>query len=171
MVVPTARENTDEKRFQIYSNLKAVWDGEKLPYGVKGEIAKKHKVSRWTVSKYWKLGIDVSEPEDAWKKLRSKKKGNVGRKKLDADQVISELKSLPIRQRRTYRHAAKSTTFSRCGLWNAVKRGDIKRRSSGLSPALTNKNKLERLQCCLSFIDPETGKFHSMRDRIHVDEK
>jgi len=103
--------------------------------------------------------------------LKSKKKGHVGRKKLDKDEVISALKSVPVRQRRTFRHASKSTGFSQTAIWNAVKRGDIKRRSCGLRPRLTEKNKRERLEFCLNFIDPETRKFQTMHDRIHVDEK
>lgn len=165
------REHSEAKRFEIYSDLKAVWDGEKHEWGAKGKIAKKHKVSRWTVMDYWKLGHEASEPEEAWQNLKPKKKGNVGRKKLDKSEVISALESLPIRNRRTYRHAAEATGYSKSALMNAVRRGDIKRRSSGLKPALTDKNKKARLEFSLSFIDPTTRQFDGMYDRIHVDEK
>lgn len=166
-----SRENSDAKRFAIFSDLRAAWDGKKLKHGIKGVIAKKHKVSRWTVQKYWKLGNDVSDPVEAWENLKSKKKGRVGRKKLGDEEVISALTSLSIRERRTYRHAAVGTGFSAMGLWNAVQRGDIKRRSSGLKPSLTEKNKMERLKFCLRFIDPKTRNFDTMHHRIHVDEK
>lgn len=52
-----------------------------------------------------------------------------------------------------------------------MNRGDIKIRCSKLTPYLSDKNKTERLEFILSFIDPVTRKFHSMHDRIHVDDK
>lgn len=171
MVHTRLREHTDAKRFEIYSDLKAEWNGTKLRWGAIGEIARKHGVHRKTVEYYWKLGNDVHEPEEAWDNLKNKKKGNVGRKKLDASAVISALQSLPIRKRRTYRHAAAYTPFSSTGLWNAVKRGYIVRRSSFLKPSLSPKNKRERIEFCLGFIDPDTREFHGMHNRIHVDEK
>lgn len=167
----TSRECSEAKRFQIFSDLRSEWNGEKFRWGAKGDIAKRYNVSTKTVSKYWKLGNDVSTPLAAWENLKSKKKGRVGRRKLDARKVILELKKASIRERRTYRHAAKATGYSLKGLWNMVQRGEIKRRSSGLNPALTPKNKLERLQFCLSFIDPVTHKFSGMHDQIHIDEK
>lgn len=81
------------------------------------------------------------------------------------------LKSLSIRRRRTYRLAAQGTGTSVGALYRAFKRGDLNRRCSGLNPGLTEKNKLERLKFCLSFIDPKTRQFHGIYDRLHLDKK
>lgn len=171
MVRSRRRENTNAKRFEIFCDLRAAYDGKKLRHGVIGDIADKHNVSPKTVQRYWRLGNGVSEPEDAWRNLKSKKKGNSGRPKLDREALILALKAVPIRQRRTYRHAAKAIGYSTGAIFNAVRRGDLKRMSCGLRPALTAANKLQRLQFCLSFIDPVTRKFDGMYNRIHVDEK
>lgn len=171
MVHSSPRELTEAKRFAIFCDLKAGWNGTKLKHGIKTIIAKRYKVSRWTVDDLWQRGMSGSEPEEVWNNLKSKKKGRVGRKKLDMEKVISVLRELPIRKRRTYRHACKEIGCSYNALWNAVRRGDIIRRCSGLRPTLTNKNKKERLEFCFRFMDPDTKKFHSIHDRIHVDEK
>lgn len=78
---------------------------------------------------------------------------------------------MPIWQRRTYRHAEKSTGYSDKAIWNSVQRDDLKTRCSGFNSALIEANKKERMKFCLSFIDPETRQFDGMYDRIHVDEK
>lgn len=59
----SSREYTDAKRFQIYCDLKGEWDGINLRRAAKGKIAKRHNVTRQTVSKYWNLGNDVSALE------------------------------------------------------------------------------------------------------------
>lgn len=46
-------------------------------------IAKKHNVSTKTVSRYWKIGSNESCPVEDWAALESKKKGRVGRKRID----------------------------------------------------------------------------------------
>jgi len=74
MVESDTRELSEAKRFQIFCELKSEWDGKKFRWGAKGEIAVRHNVSVKTVSKYWKLGHDVSEPEEAEeRKGRAKK--------------------------------------------------------------------------------------------------
>lgn len=74
MINSSPREHCDAKRFEIYSDLKAHWDGTKLKHGIKGIIAKKHHVARTTVDYCWKPGNEVSDPQEAWKTLKSKKK-------------------------------------------------------------------------------------------------
>lgn len=85
MVDLPSRDHSEGKRFQIFC------DGKKLRSGAKSRIANRHKVTRKTVSRN-----DVLEPQQAWANLRSKKKGVVGRKKIDTPKVISKLKLMPL---------------------------------------------------------------------------
>lgn len=74
MVHSSPRELTEAKRFAIFCDLKAGWNGTKLKHGIKTIIAKRYKVSRWTVDDLWQRGMSGSEPEKVWNNLKSKKK-------------------------------------------------------------------------------------------------
>ena len=51
------------------------------------------------------------------------------------------------------------------------KRGEITRTTTTLKPSLTRQNMINRMEHCLSMLNPNTGEFSSMHDYIHVDEK
>ena len=73
------------------------------------------------------------------------------------DEIISDaLKNTTLRQRKTIRHAAASIGCSFGTLVNVMKRGVVKKESSSLKPSLTPKNKIQRINWCLSFVDKRT---------------
>ena len=81
--------------------------------------------------------------------IKYRKKGRVGRKCIPFQLLHTALKALPKRRRRTIRHTAKATGISVKALWNALQRGDIKRRCSVFRLRLTESNKVERLRSAL----------------------
>lgn len=70
---------------------------------------------------------------------------------------------------------ASETKIPKSTLHDALKRGDIVRRTNSLKPLLTNQNKFDRMRFALSFIRrmPHENKFvfDNMRNVVHVDEK
>ena len=65
----------------------------------------------------------------------------VGKKRIDLKVLHEALKALPNGHRRTFRHAAKVSGISVTAQWNALRRGDVKRKCSVLRPCLTEVNK------------------------------
>ena len=55
-------------------------------------------------------------------------------------------------------------------LWRLFKDGQLKQHSSALKPLLTEKNKIERLNFCLSFLRND-GFFKDMYSYVHKDKK
>ena len=121
-------EVSEGHRFAIYHELLAAWTGKGFPYGAINAIAKKFEVSRWTVCRYWTMGQGTESREKVSEAIKSRKKGRVGRKRIPLQLLNTALKASPKRRRRTIRHAAKATGISYKALWNALQRGDIKRK-------------------------------------------
>jgi hypothetical protein len=60
---------------------------------------------------------------------------------------------------------------SKSTVQRALAAGEIKRHSSAVKPWLTDRNKLQRLDFCLSFVDSTTYSFDSFDGTVHIDEK
>ncbi len=109
--------------------------------------------------------------EEVLQSIKKKRKGNCGKKPIP-DEIISDaLKNNPLRQRKTIRHAAASIRCSVGTLVNAMKRGVVKKECISQNPSLTPKNKIQRINCCLSFVDKRTMEFSKMYNYVDLDEK
>ena len=140
-----SRELNESNRYAIYYVLLEKWSGNHFPYGTIKSLAEKYGVNRTTVRRYWNMFRAANGSEHVPDTAKSRKTGRVGRKRTPIEVIHRVLKALPKRRRRTYRHAAKASGISVGALWNAFRRGDLKRRASKLRPRLTPANKLQRL--------------------------
>jgi hypothetical protein len=89
------------------------------------------------------LEVDVS----------NKKKGRCGRKPIKID--LSLVRTIPLNQRSTIKSLAWQLGANPTTLYRRFKMKYIKRHSSSLKPALREKNKMDRIEFCLSMLDEE----------------
>lgn len=147
-------------------------EGSKIPRGTQVELAQQYGVSRWTIGRIWKAVQKHLTHNQALKPSKDYK-GKVGRKVMQIpDQAIMDL---PLRKRCNIRSMACALNISKSSVHRLVKWGKVRRHSSTLKPALTVKNKIQRLRFCLQQLDPLTVNtqpaFKDMFNVIHVDEK
>jgi hypothetical protein len=73
--------------------------------------------------------------------------------------------------RQDTRRAAHAAGVSRYMVAELLRQGLLKRRTGRIKPALTDDNKLRRVEYALSYIDNTSLVFEPMFDVVHVDEK
>ena len=167
-----SRNLTETERQQIYAALLERSDRGRLKRKATTIVAQIFQVSRYKVPRIWQRakhcraqGIPVD--------VRSRKPKRSGRKKLQID--LSEVLSVPLHRRSTIRSLAEAIGVKKSTLHRWFKKGLLRRHSSTLKPLLTEQNKRDRLQWCLSMLDPRTlphePKFRAMQNIIHMDEK
>ena len=141
-----SRELKESDRCAICHDLLEKWSGNHFPYATIKSLADKYGVSRTTVRRYWNMGRAANGSEHVADAVKSRKTGRVGRKRTPVEVMHKALKALPKRRRRTYRHAAKASGISVGALWNAFRRGDLKRTASKISITLHETSLLTRLK-------------------------
>lgn len=142
----------------------------KLPKGSISEVAEHFNVKRATISVIWKRGKESLE-NGGILNVASKKKGVAGRKKKALE--IDKFKEIPLTFRKNIRSIAAKMDIPKSAIHRRFKEGVIKRHSNSVKPFLTEKNKIERVQFCLSKIDPcsRNFSFQDSMNTIHIDEK
>ncbi|XP_057548139.1 uncharacterized protein LOC130826575 [Amaranthus tricolor] len=85
------------------------------------------------------------------------------------------LESRPIGERTCIRDVASCLNLAPSTVWRLIKRGEIKAHSNPLHPALTNANKVRRMEWILSLIQEYNIQRHQiykgMCDFIHIDKR
>ncbi|KAG6977402.1 hypothetical protein JG688_00000396 [Phytophthora aleatoria] len=178
---------TDDQRLMMADFLLKHSQGEaRLPRSVITAAADKFEVHRNTVSRIWNLmkaAMDVGAPTDVvMNQVLSKKRGNCGRKKKDYSAALELVKQLPLSQRGSLRALSSAVGVPRTTLFrllrnedsagNPVNTPDDQQDSSSdakpkianaIKPALSDKNKRERLKLCLDKMQPN-GVFDDMKE-------
>jgi hypothetical protein len=106
--------------------------------------------------------------------LSNKKKGRVGRKRIDLG--LSRVTTIPLNKRRTIRSLAKALGVNRSTLHRRFKWGGLIRHTNTVKPPLTEANKIERLKFCLAMLNYNSltslePSFKVIDDRVYIDEK
>ena len=139
----------------------------------KQDIAKNFKCDIQIIQRIWKdamqqiaQGLEVN--------VACKKKGRCGRKPLDID--LSIIPTIPLNKRSTIRSLAWQLKVNPSTLYTKYQANQIRRHTSSLNPALTEKHKKTRVQFCLGMVDETTTRngdhlFNDMHRILHVDEK
>ncbi|CAI5733293.1 unnamed protein product [Peronospora destructor] len=183
---------TDDERLLMADFLLKHSHGEaRLPRAIIAAAADKFEVHRNTVSRIWylmKVALDVGASTDVvLKQVLSRKRGNCGRKKKDYSAALERVKQLPLNQRGSLRALSSAlgvprTTLFRLlrneGTSNSLSATDHQETSSerkptianSIKPALSDKNKKERLQFCCSKMQPN-GVFDNMFNMVHINTK
>ncbi|GMF33885.1 unnamed protein product [Phytophthora fragariaefolia] len=85
--------------------------------------------------------------------------------------MCAKLKAFPLEDRQDIRHAARAAGVSRYMVAEQLRQGLLKRRTGRIKSALTDDNKLRRVEYALSYLDDASRFFEPMLDVVHVDEK
>ncbi|ETI42512.1 hypothetical protein L914_11894 [Phytophthora nicotianae] len=185
---------TDDQRLTMADFLLKHSMGEaRLPRSVITAAADKFEVHRNTVSRVWNLmkaAIDVGAPTDVvMNQVLSKKRGNCGRKKKDYSAALERVKQLPLSQRGSLRALSTAVGVPRTTLFRLLRNEDSTGNpvintaeqqdsnsdakptiANAIKPALSDKNKRDRLKFCLDKMRPN-GVFDDMFNVVHINTK
>ncbi|KAG6613953.1 Small conductance calcium-activated potassium channel protein [Phytophthora cinnamomi] len=182
---------TDTERLSMADFLLKHSQGEaRLPRAVITAAADKYQVHRNTVSRVWNLmkaALDAGASTDVvMKQVLSKKRGNCGRKKKDYSAALERVKQLPLNQRGSLRALSSAVGVPRTTLFRLLRSEDTASSSADtaqqetsevkptvanvIKPALSDRNKRDRLRFCLSKMQP-TGVFDNMFNVVHINTK
>ncbi|KAK1943474.1 hypothetical protein P3T76_004870 [Phytophthora citrophthora] len=186
---------TDTERLNMADFLLQHSQGEaRLPRAVISAAADKFQVHRNTVSRIWnqmKTAMDAGASADVvMKQALSKKRGNCGRKKKDYSAALEKVKQLPLNQRGSLRALSTAVGVPRTTLFRLLKddtdsnptdTADCEHQettsnepkttiANAIKPALSDKNKRDRLRFCFSKMQPN-GVFDDMYNVVHINTK
>ncbi|KAL2936298.1 Guanylate-binding protein 1 [Bienertia sinuspersici] len=165
-------ELSNFNRTHVADKLQQACNGYKLPQGEIKKIAEEFMVSRWTVSRIWKL-VQSQMIADEHINVANKRTGKVGRKRIQFNP--EELKLISLRTRTSVRAVAAALGIHRSTLHRLIKRGAIKKHSNALKPDLSSEHRQARVIWCLKSVIPGTintlPRFSHMYNVVHIDEK
>lgn len=162
---------TDDERNGVLQSLLSAEKEGKLPKGVIGAVAAKFNVHRHTISRIWTKAKADFKAGMKFADVRSRIKGNSGRKRKNRLEMQKKIESVELRKRSTLRSIAAASETPLSTLHKLLKEGFVKRVSNTVKPYLTQQNKIERLRFAVSMLVPGTSTFSVMHDVVHVDEK
>ncbi|ETM43927.1 hypothetical protein L914_10771, partial [Phytophthora nicotianae] len=153
---------TDCQRCCIIDELlKLSIDGD-LPHGAKIAVARDFKRSPSAIGKIWThycISVTAEVEGGEW---QSRIKENPGTKRKDRSKCIVRLQELPIEDRSVERRAARLGGVSRHIICSLVAGGKLERKAARIRPTLTQKNKLDRVEHVLIFINDDTLEFEPL---------
>ena len=87
------------------------------------------------------------------------------------DDKFKDIRNIPLNRRGTLRSLSCASGIPKTTLFRKLKeRKLLKRVSSTVKPLLTDRNKIDRLKFCLSYVKPD-GCFENFFNHVHIDEK
>ena len=156
------KELNNDERAQIVSQLIGMAslnaENRQLPYGAISMVAKNFEVSRQTVSALWNKSIlsrlaQKVHKDEVFSHNDNRNKGN---RKWDEDEMLAVAKTIPRKQRKTYRALAKRLDVPLTTLYlMKTKRKVFVRHTSSLKPALTDDHKIARIDYALAQRDSD----------------
>ncbi|XP_022013709.1 uncharacterized protein LOC110913170 [Helianthus annuus] len=160
---------TNSERRTIYEVILEQSNDGKLKYGSISDVASHFSVSTRTVSRIWHQArfqvqhgylVDVSRKPHIAKQKRIQ---------INFDQVAQ----IALRRRTNIRSIAKALNVSKSTVHRRIKEGELRPHTNAIKPNLTEENKKERLEFCLSMITPSLSNpsFYDMFNVVHIDEK
>lgn len=119
----------------------------------------------WRIHKRTLPGTDVD--------VSSRKAKNCCRKRIEVD--LNRVQEIQFHQRTTFISLSNSLGLSYSKVYQLFKNGFLHRHSSDITPHLKEKNKISRLEFCLSMLDenatPGDPEFQGIYNYVHIDEK
>lgn len=169
------KQLTTEQRHGILEKLLQHMKENKLKHGAINDVATAFQVSRLTVSRIWHTAQAQYREGKICADVSSKKKKKCGRKRKDYSNNLAQIKNTPFNRRGTLRSLSFAIGIPKSTLFDIFKSGKyFKRISSTVKPTLTEKNKMDRLEFCLSKVNHATNGdflFDDLYDYVHIDEK
>lgn len=143
----------------------------KLARNAINEAAIEFSVDRRTVSRLWKRAAASLERGEPVCDVASRKVGRQGRRKRDWSAALEKVREVPVEQRGSIRALASAVGIPKTTLFELLREDPSPLRAlNSIKPALTERNKLERLRYCHSKLRPN-GLFDDMFNMVHVNVK
>ncbi|ETP51183.1 hypothetical protein F442_03611 [Phytophthora nicotianae P10297] len=121
----------------------------------------KYERHRSTISRLWELHKKTRTEENRLGNLASGLIGNCGRKAIDTDELRLQILKIPLSRRMTIKSLAAALGVSTTVIRRLLKEGAFRRHSSNVKPALTEENRLARVQFALSHTTSEVVRWYS----------
>lgn len=150
------------------------FQNKQLSRGAINDASSHFKRHRRAISRIWQRALDSKENESEAMSAPSQIKGKSGRKVKDYPAEMSLIPSIPICKRGSLRSLSAASGIPKTALARKLKEGSVRRHTNAIKPLLTENNKKQRIEHCLSFIRSDArvnGMFAEMFDQVHVDEK
>lgn len=142
----------------------------KLARNAISEAAVEFRVDRRTVSRLWKRAAASIERGDPALDVASRKVGRQGRKR-DWSEALDKVREVPVEQRGSIRALASAVGIPKTTLFELLREDPSPVRAlNSIKPALTDRNKLERLRYCHAKLRAN-GLFDNMYNMVHVNVK
>jgi hypothetical protein len=90
-------------------------------------------------------------------------------RKISVAELHERVKAVPFQYRKNVRTLAFKIGIPKSTVHDALKKGLLKHTCSSIRPILTDKNKADRVNYCLSF--EQDGHFTDILERVDIDEK
>ncbi|DAZ94058.1 TPA: hypothetical protein N0F65_004325 [Lagenidium giganteum] len=103
--------------------------------------------------------------------VRSRIKGNSGRKPYDTADLVERIRKVLQRKRRKMRQLASAVRVSVSVLRRLMQQGQLRRHTNQIKPSLSGMNTTELILFVLSFLNAHGNEFDGMFNVVHVDEK
>lgn len=143
----------------------------KLARNAINEAAVEFCVDRRTVSRLWKRAAASLERGEPVCDVASRKVGRQGRRKRDWSAALDKVREVPVEQRGSIRALASAVGIPKTTLFELLREDPSPVRAlNSIKPALTERNKLERLRYCHAKLRPN-GLFDDMFNMVHVNVK
>jgi len=165
------KEMSEELRKQVYQDLLARSNNEKLGKKDTTIVADQFGLHIRSVQRLWKRG-KIQLANSVPVVVSSLKKGKVGRKTIPVD--LEALRNIPLKERMTIEDVCAKLNMSKWRVQRYLKKGLIRRHSSSIKPYLTQPNKESRLQWCVDMVNRELlddPRFKELYDFVFIDEK
>ena len=162
---------TQEDRMNIIAKLLSGSQNGNLRRGDIKAAAEEFHCDRSTIYRLWQRRLCSITTPTQMGSFGSKIKENSGHMQLDREWLLERLKKIPLSRRTTQSAVANLLGVSRSVVCRLLASGHIKRHGSRLRPALTNKNKIDRIQFIFSWLNEAKTHFQPMYNVVHVDEK
>jgi hypothetical protein len=120
----------------------------------------------------WKLWTAESNKENLRESIKSRIKGNSGRKKVyNFEEFKRKLLTLSPSKRTTIRDIASALSIANGTVLRLLHSGVLVKQHTRLKPRLTPQHHKKRLEYALSKVHPITMKYDSMENVVVIDEK
>ncbi len=116
----------------------------------------------------YKQGILDTENRDLVKSLKWLP-GSGHARKISVAELHKKVKAVPFQYRKNVMTLAFKIGIPKSTVHDALKKGLLKHTRISIMPILTDKNKVDRVNYCLSFV--QDGHFTDILERVGIDEK
>jgi hypothetical protein len=144
---------------------------DKVKVGAIQDAAARFSCNRHTVQRLLRRHEAITSPTNILCEIKSKIKERSGRTGYEYNNLLVQLEGLRFEQRRTLRDTAAALNVSHGVVRRMNEKGLMRKHMNRIHPAITEENKLQRIQFALSLVNAATLIFNNMYDIVHVDEK